>query len=101
MSKPIIAIKTKARDYSGLANLGSRVVVNMTGNANFATPAPTLIALQTAVTDVENAIAVWGQIGNRGSRASLVDLREKALTLSQMLKSEAQYVQNTAQTAAA
>ena len=100
MAKPIIAIKHRVTDYSGLVNIGNRVFVSMTGNASFTTPSPALAALQTAVTDVENAIALWGPKGNRGSHASLVDLKQKALTLSQMLKSEAQYVQNTAQTAA-
>ncbi len=99
MSKPIIAIKTRTLSYAALVNLGNRVVASMTGNANFPIPAPTLLALQTAITDVQNAIAVWGQKGNRGSHATLVALRQKALTLSQMLKSEAQYVQNTAQSA--
>src|SRR5207244_2916057 len=86
--------------YSALVNLGNRIVASMTGNANYTTPVPTLVSLQTAVTDVENAIAVWGPKGNRGSHASLVDLKQKALTLSQLLKSEAQYVMNTAQIAA-
>ncbi len=100
MAKPIIAIKLRTTAYAGLVNLANRIVVSMTGNANFTTPSPTLLSLQSAVTDVETAIAVWGSKGNRGSHASLVDLRQKALTLSQMLKSLAQYVQNTVQTAA-
>jgi len=100
MAKPIIAIKIRIADYAGLVNLGNRVFVSMTGNANYTTPSPTLVALQTSVTDVENAIAAWGPKGNRGSHADLVDLRQKALTLSQQLKSMAQYVQNTAQIAA-
>ncbi len=100
MAKPIIAIKVRTTNYAALVNLGNRIIVSMTGNANFSTPAPTLLSVQTAITAVENAIAVWGSKGNRGSHASLSDLREKALTLSQMIKSLAQYVQNTAQTAA-
>ena len=100
MSKPIIAIKLSPRNYSGLVNLGNRVVVSLTGNASFATPAPALTVLQTAITDVENAIAAWGPKGNRGSHADLLDLRDKALTLAQTLKSLSQYVQNTAQTTA-
>ncbi len=99
-AKPIIAIKHRVTDYAGLVNLGNRVFVSLTGNLNYPTPVPALASLQTAVTDVVNAIAVWGPKGNRGPHTALVDLREKALTLSQTLKSEAQYVQNTAQTAA-
>lgn len=100
MSKPIVAIKLSKTNYAGLVNLANRVFASMTGNLNFTTPSPTLASLQTATTDVTNAIGVWGPKGNRGSHADLVDLRQKALTLSQILKSEAQYVQNTAQTAA-
>ncbi len=100
MSKPIIAIKLSKTNYAGLINLGNRVAADLAGNLNFATPLPTILALQTAVTNVITAIAVWGPKGNRGSHADLVDLRTKALTLSQTLKSLAQYVQNTAQTAA-
>lgn len=100
MGKPIIAIKLRVTDYSGLTELGNRIIANMTGNANFATPMPALAVLQTAVTDVENGIAKWGPQGNRGSHADVVDLRQKAITLAQTLKSLSQYVQNVAQTAA-
>ena len=56
--------------------------------------------LTANITDVVNAIAVWGPKGNRGSHADLVALRASALTLSQTLKSVSQYVMNTAQTTA-
>ena len=56
--------------------------------------------LQSNITDVVNAIALWGPKGNRGSRADLLSLRSAAVTLSQTLKSLSQYVMNTAQTAA-
>ncbi len=100
MAKPIIAIKLRPQNYAGLVNLGNRVFTNMSGNLDFTTPVPTLLSLQTDVTDVVNAIGVWGPKGNRGSHDDLVDLRAKAITLSQTLKSLAQYVQNTAQTTA-
>ncbi len=100
MNKPIISIKLSSKNYAGLVNLGNRVAASLTGNLNFMTPLPTILALQTAITDVVNAIAVWGPRGNRGGHADLLDLRQKALTLAQMLKSLSQYVQNTAQTAA-
>jgi hypothetical protein len=100
MSKPIIAIKLNNRDYAALVNLGNRVVVNMTANANFTTPLPALATVTTAITAVEDAIALWGPQGNRGSHANLVDLRTKALDLANLLKAEAHYVQETAQIAA-
>ncbi len=100
MNKPIISIKLSPKNYAGLVNFGNRVAASLAGNLNFATPLPTILALQAAITDVVNAIAVWGPRGNRGSHADLLDLRQKALTLAQILKSLSQYVQNTAQTAA-
>jgi hypothetical protein len=100
MSKPVIAIKLSPKSYSGLANLGQTIVAGMTANLNFTTPSPALAAVTIAVGDVTDGIAAWGPKGNRGSHAILVDLRNKALTLHDMLKAEAQYVQNAAQIAA-
>ncbi len=96
MKVPKIAIKLKANDYAGHVNLGNRVMASMTGNGNFTTPVPTLIALGAAITDVEDAIALWGPEGNRGSHAQLDDLRQKTLALYLMLKAMAAYVTNTA-----
>ncbi len=76
------------------------MAVSLSGNINFLAPAPAVASLQSAVTAVAAAIGVWGPKGNRGGHAALVDLRFKALTLADMLKAEAQYVQNTAQAAA-
>ena len=100
MRKPVISIKLSSRMYSALVDLGNRIFASMTGNVNFTTPSPTLLAIQTAVTDVMDAIAAWGPKGNRGSHDDLVNLRLKAQVLRDMLKAEAQYVQNTAQAAA-
>jgi hypothetical protein len=100
MRKPQIAIKLSPKKYAGLANLGNRVHSSMTGNVNFTTPAVTMAALQAAITDVENGLALWRPLGNRGSHNDLTALQEKSLTLSQLLKAEADYVQTTAQLAA-
>ncbi len=101
MRKPIISIKLNPRNYAGLVNLANRCVGSLTGNLNFTTTSPPLLAVQSQITSVVNAIAVWGPKGNRGSHADLLDLRNKALMLSQTLKALSQYVQNTAQIAAA
>jgi len=98
--KPIIVIKVNLRAYAKLVSLGNRVIASLTGNANYTTPVPALTVLQAAITDVENAIAIWGPKGNRGSHSDLLDLRAKAATLAQTLKSISQYAMNTAQTAA-
>ncbi len=96
MNKPIISINLRPLNYAGLVNLANRVASSLAGNLNFATPAISVLALQAAVTDVINAIAVWGPKGNRGSHGTLIDLRSKALILAQLLKAEAQYVMTTA-----
>jgi len=98
--KPIISIRLRQTDYAGLVTLGNELVAGLTGNGNFTTPLPTLVALQAAITDVEDAITTWGPKGSRGPKSALLDLRAKAITLSQIIKSLSQYVQNTAQTTA-
>ena len=100
MRKPQIVIKLSPHNYARLANLGNRVVASLSGNLNFTTPAITLLALTTATTAVVTAIGVWGPKGNRGSHADLVNLRQKALTLFNLLRAEADYVQTTSQIAA-
>jgi hypothetical protein len=99
MRKPIIAIKLRPNNYAGLINLGNRVFASMTGNLDFPTPAVPLSSVQTAITAAVNAYALWAPVGAHGSKADLLDLRQKSLTLAQLLKSEAQYVQLTAQVA--
>lgn len=98
--KPIIALRLSPVSYSGLVDLGNRVVASLAGNISFTTPAVTLMSLQTAITNVVDAIALWGPKGNHGSHADLVNLRQKALVLRQLLQSEAKYVEITAQLAA-
>ena len=98
--KPIASIKLSPKNYAGLVNLGNRVASSLSGNLNYLTPLPTALSLLSDVASVVTAIGVWGPKGNRGSHADLLDLRQKAITLAQTLKSLSQYVQNTAQTAA-
>ncbi len=100
MRKPIIAIKLGPRNYAGLINLGNRLFNNMSGSLIFVTPAPALAVLQAAVTAVVNSYAVWAPVGGRGSHSDLLDLRNKSLTLYNLIKAEADYVQTTAQIAA-
>src|SRR4051812_38809069 len=97
MKKPIIKIGLTRWDYAGFINLGNRVVTSLTANASFPAPAVALVDLQAAITDVETAFAVWAPIGSRGSTASLLDLRDKTVTLNHLLVAEAQYVMTTSQ----
>ncbi len=97
MQVPTIALKVRRNQPAKLVDLGTTVFGGMTGNVNFSTPLVPLANLQTAITDVQNAIALWGPKGNRGSHANYLDLQNKCVVLHQMLKSQAQYV--TAQSA--
>jgi len=72
------------------------VIVALTGNGNFPTPAVTLVNLQAAVTAATNALAVWRPASGRGSHSDFLDLKDKSLTLINLLKAEAAYVQTTA-----
>lgn len=69
MDFPIIALRANKRQFTKLANLGVRRIDFMTLNANFTTPVPALATLQTAVDEMQAAITVWGNLGNRGSYA--------------------------------
>ena len=100
MKKPTIALDLTPTNYKDLADFGNSIFAKMTGNLNFATPVPTLVALEAAVTSVEAALSAWGDVHNRGKHTDLVDLKEKALTLHHLLKAEGQYVEATAQLAA-
>ena len=100
MTYPTIVLKANATQYSKLVNLGNTVVTGLSGNLNFLSPAITVLSLSTAVTNLVLAIGVWGPKNNRGSHATLVDLKQKALTLHNLLKAEADYVQTQATIAA-
>jgi hypothetical protein len=100
MRKPTIAFRLRPTDYAGFINLGNRVAVSLTANANFTTPAVAIAILQAAITAAENAYALWAPLGNRGSHTDLLDLKQKIVTLSQLLRAEANYVLTTAQVAA-
>ena len=71
--KPIIVIKLRPRNYGGYVNLGNRVFASMTGNVNYTTPVPALLALQTAVTAVETAQDAWGDESSPYTHVELID----------------------------
>lgn len=94
--RPIATLNIRVNQYQPLADFAYQVVVAMTGNLSFTTPSPTLASITTAADDVVDAIGVWGPQGNRGSHAELLDLRNKALILRNLLLQEMGYVQTTA-----
>jgi hypothetical protein len=96
MAKPVIKIKAFPLKYSNLASLLSSVIAAITANANFTTPNPTLAAGTALGVTLNDAITAWGPVGNRGSHADLLALREAALAVRNWLVAEANYVLNTA-----
>jgi len=93
MRKPQIVIKLERTDYKGYAALGKAVVAALTGNISFGTPGIPLATLSTAISDVDAAMTLWNFGDNRGSHANLADLQNKTLTLANLLRAEADYVQ--------
>ncbi len=96
MNKPIISIGLRPRQYAGLISLGNRLVVKLSSNPHFPSPAVSLLNLQAAVDNVEAALALWAPVGGHGSRSDLLDLIDKSLTLHNLIKAEGEYVQSMA-----
>lgn len=97
--KPTTVLNVKKSNYNGLVNLGNAVFAGLTGNLAFTTPIPALTVITSDIDATEAAIAAWGPVGNRGSHADLMALRAAATQLYNDLLAEANYVQQTAQTA--
>src|SRR3954462_13228892 len=97
MRKSQVKIGLSPVDYQELVELGNRVIAALTGNANFLTPAVTLVILQAAIDAVSAALSNWSPTGTYGNRNVLVDLQQKSLSLWQLLWAEADYVQTTSQ----
>src|SRR5436190_15734008 len=71
-----------------------QIVTQMTGNANFTTPAPTLASISTAATALESAYnAAQAAYATAKALTSTQDDKEAALDL--ILSQEANYVENT------
>jgi len=100
MRYPRASVKSGPTRFDALVSLGNRVIVAFTGSGIFISPAVTLALLSAAVQDVTDALAIWRPSSGRGSHASYLDLKSKALTLYNLLKAEAAYVQTTAGIAA-
>lgn len=96
-----LALNVTPRQYSVLISLGNRTVAAITGSTVYTTPSPSILTIQSLVTDCQNALAKWkGSGSNRGSEDDLAQLRLKAKLLHVNLKALMQYCQNTAEIAA-
>src|ERR1041385_8769504 len=92
--RPLIRLRLSKYTYAGLSAFSQTIHDGITGNAHYATPSPTMPDFQTAIDDLNTAITAWGPKGNRGSHATLVDLRAKVVIVKTMLTQLAEYVQN-------
>jgi hypothetical protein len=71
-----------------------QVVLKMTTNPNFTTPAPALTAITTAVTALETAYTA-ALAARTSSKQATSDMRDKQAALTALLIEEAAYVQTT------
>ena len=71
-----------------------QIVIDMTGNANFTTPAPALTALSTAATALETAYNT-AQATRQLAKSQTSNQDQKAAALDLLLTQEANYVFNT------
>jgi len=77
--KYVIKIELAKKSHSELKTFADNVVLEMTGNPDYATPNPTLIQLGTLITAFGDALTDWGTFpGNRGTTVesqAVVDTR--------------------------
>src|SRR6516165_1944835 len=91
INRAVVAL-TPPPNVPALIKLAQAIVTAMTGNANFATPEPTLPSVTTAINDLANAETAT-QARTRGAAATCND---KLATLVQLLEQLKAYVQKTA-----
>src|ERR1035437_8808023 len=72
-----------------LALFAAHILTSMTGNGNFTTPFPTLLALQAAINSLNTAIAA--QV--RGNKASTQAVKTAVYRLKRVLKAMCAYVE--------
>lgn len=97
--RPQAILGVKPSNYAGVAALATLVVASLTGNATYPAPSPALADITTETDTLNDLIADWGPVGNRGSHATLLALRAQSQLVFSMLIAEAAYVQNVAQLA--
>lgn len=91
-----IRVKINKEGYKKLVQFADTVVLRLTGNASFATPSPTLVAVTAAADDLRAAATFMGLKRNRGSKAEKLDAQEKATTVRSLLTALLKYVIDTA-----
>ena len=93
--KTTIVLKLKVKQFSAILALAERIFEYLNGNIHFVSPSPGLATLNAGINELRDAIAKWGQQGNRGSHLDHVNLELSALKMYNMLWSIAEYCENT------
>jgi len=95
--KKVAVLGCSEKNPNSVIDRGNEVFTCMTGNLLFATPSPTLVSLQAAVTDAENKRIARGDVHHHGTSEDVADYHAKIKALFAMLKQECAYVNNTVQ----
>src|ERR1035437_301698 len=89
MKKVKISLSFKRLSAALLAVFGQSIITAITNNASFNNPYPVLPLLQTAVTNLVNAIAAQ----HPGDKASTSAVNDAKIELNRVLKALASYVE--------
>lgn len=102
MGKPVtnpvkeqLRVKIGALNYKALISLGDSVVLHLSGNLIFPSPAPPLIDLSTAIANLRATNTLIGTKRNKGSKSDVIACRTSATTLRAVLIQLAGYVLST------
>jgi hypothetical protein len=90
----LVKVGTKNMTVPQKIQFARQVVIDMTGNANFTTPAPTLASITTAATALETAYNS-AQTARQVAKSQTANQDAKSLALDLLLAQEANYVENT------
>ena len=91
MSRVHVVLHLTLISASQLALFAAHILTSMTGNVNFTTPFPPLLALQTAINNLNIAIAA--QV--RGNKASTQAVKTAVYQLKRVLRALCAYVEYT------
>jgi len=94
-NKPTIKLRLARLSNTDLASLAQTVITNITGNAHYTTPHPSLTAIQNDLDAFNVKVSEWGSVGNRGSHQTHIELLAARNTLEVDLSALANYCETT------
>lgn len=89
-----VKVGTAAMPIPDKIQFARQIVIDMTGNANFTTPAPTLASITTAATALESAYNA-AQTARQVAKGLTTAQDAKNIALDLLLSQEGNYVENT------